>query len=110
MKIGEYIRTHKGQIDKLKEYDEESLFVRCENKTYWKSNITKHSPNIIDLIEVGDYVNGWKVRGKTSEKVVVDYYMYSEQLGEGQWLTFYKDNIKSIVTHESFNSIKYEVI
>ena len=43
------------------------------------------------------------------EKVVVDYYCYSEELAGGQWLTFYKDNIKSIVTHEQFTSLEYKV-
>lgn len=103
MKIGEYIRTHKGQIDKLKEYDEESLFVRCENKTYWKSNITKHSPNIIDLIEVGDYVNGYKVSEIKAETIHCEI-----EIGFMKY--FYEYEIKNIVTHQQFNSIKYEVI
>ena len=118
IKKDDYARLNTGQIVKVKGIKENE----CNKKAIYyypgvynddwfdSSAVENFSPNIIDLIEVGDYVNGWKVRGKTSEKVVVDYYMYSEQLGEGQWLTFYKDNIKSIVTHESFNSIKYEVI
>lgn len=105
IKVGEYVRTHKGQIDKFKEYSEEGLFVICENKTYWKSNITKHSSNIIDVIEVGDYVNGWKVR---------DVYLEGERhylkLTGLEHARIYDDDIKSIVTHESFNSIKYEVV
>lgn len=74
-----------------------------------KKHIVKHSKNIIDLIEVGDYVNEYKVRGKTNEKVVVDYYCYSEELAGGNWLTFYKDNIKSIVTKEQFANMQYKV-
>ena len=73
------------------------------------TDIIKHSKNIIDLIEVGDYVNGYKVRGKTNEKVVVDYYCYSEELAGGNWLTFYKANIISIVTKEQFASMEYKV-
>ena len=54
-------------------------------------------------------MNGYRVRGKTYEKVVVDYYCYSEELAGGNWLTFYKDNIKSIVTKEQFTQIQYVV-
>lgn len=54
-------------------------------------------------------MNGYKVRGKTNEKVVVDYYCYSEELAGGNWLTFYKDNIKTIVTKEQMQSIEYRV-
>ena len=49
--INEYFRTNTGFIDKLNQY---WLF----NEKYKKLNIVKHSPNIIDLIEEGDYVNG----------------------------------------------------
>lgn len=61
--------------------------------------IAKHSYNIIDLIEVGDYVNGELV-ASVDEKSV--------EIGEGWHVK--PEDIKSIVTHESFNSIKYEVI
>lgn len=54
-------------------------------------------------------MNGYQVRGKTNNKVVVNYYMYSEQLAEGFWLTFYEDEIKDIVTHEQFETMKYKV-
>ena len=70
----------------------------------------KFYDNIIDLIEVGDYVNGNKViRIETSSypedknvKIIVccgndDYYFY------------YNEDIKSVVTKEMFDSIKYEV-
>ena len=61
-------------------------------------SITNHSPNIIDLIEVGDYLNGELVASVSEESV---------EIGEG-WHVKAKD-IKSIVTHQQFNSIKYEV-
>ena len=62
----------------------------------------KHSKNIIDLIEVGDYVNGHLVieilRGDISV-IIYDY---------GETQLFEKD-IKSIVTKEQYSSIEYRL-
>lgn len=52
----------------------------------------KFYDNPIDLIEVGDYVNGEYV-----DLFSLDYYKN------------YSERIKSIVTKEQFNSVKYEV-
>ena len=67
--------------------------------------IKKHSSNILDLIEIGDYVNGYKVRA-----VYLDGERHYIKLNGIEHARIYDDDIKSIVTHESFNSIKYEVI
>lgn len=63
------------------------------------------SHNIIDLIEVGDYVNGKKVLDKWDEP---DWYGYFIRL-EGETEVPTIRNIKSIVTKEQFDSMKYEV-
>ena len=68
----------------------------------------------MDLIEEGDYVNG---------KEVEEICGYDEdgndkyELGigeidceEGYYIPLKDIDIKSVVTHEQFNSIKYEVI
>lgn len=44
------------------------MFARCKNKTYWKLDIVKHSKNLIDLIDFGDFVNGIKVVEKGLDK------------------------------------------
>ena len=103
IKVGEYIRTKEDGICKLidKEKDADGEWAGYIDRPFWlrENNIVKHSPNIIDLIEVGDYVNGELVASVSEESV---------EIGEG-WHVQVK-NIKSIVTHEQFNSIKYEVI
>ena len=71
--------------------------------------IIKSSPNIIDLIEVGDYVNGYLVKGKTNDEVIVEYYCYSKELCDGHYLHWHKDYIKSIVTKQQFESMEYKV-
>ena len=60
------------------------------------------SHNIIDLIEVGDYVNGLPVVHNAKNNggnivIVVNGNAYNEE------------DIKSIVTKEQFDSMKYEV-
>ena len=62
------------------------------------------SDNIIDLIEIRDYVNGEKVMVISEFK---DGSRYIE-FDEGRYLCKSED-IKSIVTKEQFNSAKYEV-
>lgn len=66
--------------------------------------VKKHSENITDLIEVGDYVNGMYVRATYLEGE--NHYIKLEGL---EHTRVYENDIKNIVTHEQFNSIKYEV-
>ena len=69
----------------------------------------KTSFNIIDLIEVGDYVNGYLVTGfdyqYSSNKKVV----FSNVRLDGTGIKIPAKDIKSIVTKEQFESVKYEV-
>lgn len=69
----------------------------CESEN--DSVIASH--NIIDLIEVGDYVNGYKVKqdeeGKLYYHKIVGYDLLE------------KCEIKSIVTKEQFESMSYKV-
>ena len=120
IKVGEYIRIKHNGIFKIDDIDFERLkIVDSKNRVhefedleemedYIKNDIKKHSSNIIDLIEVGDYVNGYKIFRIDvidGEKVFkINECSFTEFLR-----TWKNKDIKSIVTHESFNSIKYEV-
>ena len=109
IKVGDYIRTKQWGIAKVAKIDEKGKCTYIKNKnnriTHYFEQIGRISPNIIDLIEVGDYVNGYKVRATylDGEK----HYIKLDVLDD---IRVYDMNIKSIVTHEQFNSIKYEVI
>ena len=82
---------------------EDKSLITIDKKVY------KHSFNIIDLIEVGDYVNGYKVSDKESTLLCTNvkgidksgYHIPISQYGEG---------IETIVTKEQFEIAKYEVI
>lgn len=64
----------------------------------------KFYDNIIDLIEPGDYVNGYKVTYIDDHNKIlrVDGFSWGTNIIENE-------DIKSIVTKEQFESIKYEV-
>ena len=111
IKENEYIRTNNGSIQKvleiqpyyendtnMSEYDYISTEIFKQWKRYQLEDIVKkHSPNIIDLIEVGDYVNGSRVIA--NEKGVV-------------WTIeddFELEHIKTIVTKEQFKGSEYIV-
>ncbi len=122
IEVGEYVRTKKGDIDKIDRYIFESNIYHCENGMCIDTenriglhleDIVKHSKNIIDLIKEGDYVNGYEV---------ITVYGYDEngndkdELGicevddDYAYYTYLEDiDIKSIVTKERFESIKYKI-
>ena len=115
---GMYIRTEDGYIGKCIDIDSDN-FMFFDKPVYknfsdtfdscYLSNIDikKASFNIIDLIEVGDYVNGEKVTSAES----VDKNDTDRYLGFGDYDYYIHDNedIKDIVTKEQFNAWKYVV-
>ena len=61
IKVGEYVRTKNGKIDKVKNNDYYmQQYIECEKGLYLRDNITKHSFNLIDLIEVRR-LREWKI-------------------------------------------------
>lgn len=65
-----------------------------------KDVISSDSP--IDLIQIGDYINGYKVTDIEKDGKII--------LGnEEQYYGVYAKDIKSIVTKEMFKSIEYKV-
>lgn len=111
----EYISKHKVEktycFDKTIYYEyEDAIYFLLEDEL--DKYITKHSPNIIDLIEVGDYVNGYKVidvmedmqTGELHLEMPMDY--TNQEKGD---CTIYNKNIKSIVTKEQFQNVQYTI-
>ena len=115
MKVGDYVRTDTGQIGKITYFEGDMVRVDCDKFITYKSNhneITKISPNIIDLIEVGDYVNGRKVYqvGYNFQDDLVLKMSIDKNGNPDNYEDFiYEDDIKSIVTKEQFVSMEYKV-
>ena len=118
MKVGDYVRTPQGVIAKIIDIKEETgqyflngNAVSLESKNYIADkNITigenfKHSSNIINLIEVGDYVNGGKVYEKEEGYIVIN-----ADFGRiFEFMNIYEKDIRTIVTHEQFSQMEYKV-
>ena len=119
--INEYVRTpEQGFIGKLVEIIPNVLnyykidvgreIIHCDNSRdnyiYSRDGFgLKHSKNIIDLIEVGDYVNGYYViddakKDKKYITIAVNYREYGEEYLKNK-------EIESVVTKEQFKSIEY---
>lgn len=99
IKNGEIVRFKDGKIQKVDKDDAERLNI-------FNDNVAKHSKNIIDLIEVGDYVNGMEVcKDKVAsgkEKLLVRNHIIN-----GMSLEVVK--IRTILTHEIYKNNCYEV-
>lgn len=118
LEIGMYVRTKsfKGFPSKIGKITKIEYNAGIDNETYialdndeekcrrWTEDwlIGKPSFNPVDLIEVGDYVNGNLVSFVGADSIEVFWYK-----DEKQWLD--KEDIKSIVTKEQFESMKYKV-
>ena len=63
IEVGEYVRTKNGKIDKVINNNcYMPQYIECEKSLLYKEDIVNHSKNLIDLIEEGDFVNGYPVR------------------------------------------------
>ena len=119
MKVGDYVRfdyhrvTVPIQIAKVIEshYDNEDDSI-CYSTDVGlvidESNLVKEpSPNIMDLIEKGDYVNGFRVEcdDLLGEHIVI----FESQERKYKRLYLNKIYIKSIVTREQFERMQYNL-
>lgn len=110
MKVGDYVRTKEGYINRIIKDDGccvvvDDLNVFEEELHIAKLDIVKNSPNIIDLIEVGDYVNGIYIDTIEKEQKRI---WHTSCYGDDD-IVFYNNDIKSIVTKEMFESMEYKL-
>ena len=118
LKIGEYTRIN-GKIGKVKDivlngnnYEDSGIYLENEKFILGKEEIykLKSSYNIIDLIEEGDYVNGYKVLDILKGfKILVDKLELNTYDGNYYLKQFTNDEIKSIVTKEVFKANEYRM-
>ena len=110
LEVGMLIRDEYGNIGKIvniNNYREPEMKYAIDYQRFsdvifiGDMNIKKASHNIIDLIEVGDYVNGELV-----EYIEVDSYK-DYVINSGYWCK--QKDIKSIVTKEQFESMSYKI-
>ena len=116
LRVNNYVRTKYG-ITQFKEYEttngskilcmpvkdgSQGIFANVED-------VIKSSPNIIDLIEVGDYVNGCRVKNVYSPDGKSVFRIELEVDGLKGHIISKSENIKSILTKEQFESMEYRI-
>ena len=119
IRVNEYVRTSEGYIGKYKKNGLVKHTCEIEdNEMSWitgKYNIVKHSKNIIDLIEVGDYVNGDEITEITQDTFVKGQINLWTDIelrdvyGDYERLKYICDDIKSIITKEQIKQIEFRI-
>lgn len=116
IEINEYVRTRTGHFYKITRIDENGLIYWNKIQCGWsmeqlKDIVVKHSKNIIDLVEVGDYVNGKEVKQIAMFEGFPDYpkliFTDKKYLIPGE--TIENKDIKTIITKEQMANIEYKV-
>ena len=106
LKENMYVRTKDGIIDKILELNKsyvKGVSQKDELYAYDIDNIVKASYNIIDILEVGDYVNGAEVINIDDEWITMSDMQVPilKSIANGM--------IKSVVTHEQMEQMAYKV-
>lgn len=124
LKEGLYVRTKCNDfcnmvaIRKIDEFDDDGSFwiddyiidtYGNEQNKLHEEDIELASDNLIDLIEVGDYVNGYKVSFKDNDYMPFVQCDYPVQEGTTNHYRFYSGGIDNVVTKEQYESMKYWV-
>ena len=118
--VGEYVRIDKDHriialgIAKVVKTINETIYVKNNFElpiAIDKDSISKHSKNIIDLIEVGDYVNGKEVKHIAMFEGFPDYpkliFVDEKHLLPGE--TAENKDIEAILTKEQMEANQYVV-
>ena len=105
IEVGEYVRTNDGRIFRVYKIDNKNPDYTLYSNEFTRPinyKIVKHSKNIIDLIEVGDYVNGKRIH-KINKGSNYCYLYY------GNCKTFIDYQIKTILTKEQYTQNCYKI-
>ena len=113
IEVGEYVRT-KNDIEKVV-LDYGNRYANEDGNITFYDEVVKHSKNIIDLIEVGDFVNGEEVTYINKDPFVngqINLWVDRDEIdsfGDISRIKYTNKDIKSIVTKEQFKNIEYIV-
>lgn len=113
--VNEYVRTRAGFIYKITNIDKNGVIYLDKkqsvvSKQELEDYTVKYSKQLIDLVEVGDYVNGYRVINVINAKpcpsgkcVDIDSSMNSSEC------TLWEEDIKTILTKEQYMANCYKV-
>lgn len=121
LKVGMYVRLVNDVedivvINKIANVFETTILTENDGSIYQgeytKENVVKASYNIIDILEVGDYVNRYPVKSISSVgKKIYEIEIKKPNNRKGVLIEKIKNNedIKSIVTKEQFENMEYKI-
>lgn len=116
--VKDYVRTHNGDIARVTfvgKYNDTEM-IGTDRNIYTRLQIKKISKDVSDLVEYGDYVNGEKVtstaiqylidceKGERVRTVVIKCAYDQAHVKE-----FTEKDISTIITHEQYDKIKYNL-
>ena len=124
IEVNEYVRTKNGEIgifDRYSSRKENSLykspfncFIKIKNRKTplqcCEDYIVKHSKQLINLVEVGDFVNGYRVKyviieGPCPSGKCIDI----DSSKDSSECTLWEEDIKTILTKEIYMANCYKV-
>jgi hypothetical protein len=118
LEVGMFVKYTRGAINgyvppriaRTVDCSDNELIKIDNGQVILRSDVIKARHKIIDLIEVGDYVNGLRINSITEvdENHDVRLVWNLTTYGDDD-ISFSNEEIKSIVTKEQFESMKYEV-
>ena len=121
IEVNEYVRINMDNrncigIGRVSRIVNETIYVNMNNKynlpvSFQIDKITKHSKQLIDLIEVGDYVNGREVKHLAMFEGFTDYpkLIFVDETHLILDDTCENDEIQTILTKERYMANCYKV-
>lgn len=118
LEVGQFARLKSGYICKIiniNDFREPNMKYGVE-ANYLKDvmfisddDVIKASYNIIDILEVGDYVNGFEVLRIDKECDLYPKTLKCQYPNNIDYFNIFNEDIKSVITHEQMEQMKYKV-
>lgn len=111
IEAGEYIRTDKGNIFEIDKKKKVISAIKFLDVQY--GHIINHKKKLVDLVKVGDYVNGYRIVKiridpfNNKKQLFTEHWEYNWQ-GDGTLLVFYDEDIKIVTTKEQFDTVGFK--
>ena len=117
IEVGDYVRIDSDfrlialGIGKVIKINQDTIYVKMNFElpfAFKLENIAKHSKNLIDLVEDGDYVNGYKIIAINYKENYITIQNINE-FDENGIKVLQEDEIKTILTKEQMEANCYTV-
>ena len=110
IEVGDYVRSRNGSIGKVTKIEDDKYLYENKELITFIGNVVKHSKNIIDIIEGGDFVNNYIVLDVMEDLQTGEIHleMPSSYPKEGS-CTIYNNEIETILTKEQYMQNCYTV-